>query len=131
MAYLSKKQILEAPDIKTEIVSAPEWGGEVPVRGLTGTGRDAFEASCVNIDGKKVVPDLTNIRAKLVSRCVVDADGELIFDESDVVALGEKSAVALQRLFEVAQRLSGLTKEDVEELAKNSGSALKGASTSG
>jgi hypothetical protein len=33
--------------------------------------------------------------------------------------LGEKSAAALQRVFEVGQRLSGLSDDDVEELAKN------------
>jgi hypothetical protein len=37
-----------------------------------------------------------------------------------VEALGKKSAAALNRVFEVAQRLSGITDDDVEELAKNS-----------
>jgi hypothetical protein len=131
MAILSKKDILAAVDIKTETVSVPEWGGEVLVQGMTGTQRDAFEASIVHLEGKKAAADLANIRAKLVALSVVDEEGDLLFDESDVEALGEKSAVALQRVFEVAQRLSGLTQADVEELAKNSGSALKGASTSG
>jgi hypothetical protein len=36
-----------------------------------------------------------------------------------VALLGEKSAAALQRVFEVGQRLSGLSDGDVEELAGN------------
>ena len=35
-----------------------------------------------------------------------------------IKALSEKSAAALQRVFEVAQRLSGITDDDVEELAE-------------
>jgi hypothetical protein len=130
MAILSKKQILDAPDLKIETVPVPEWGGDVLVRGLTGEQRDTFEASIVHLEGKKAATDLANIRAKLVSASLVDEKGDLLFDERDVEALGRKSAVALQRIFEVAQRLSGLTQSDVEELAKNSGSALGGASTS-
>lgn len=39
--------------------------------------------------------------------------------EADVKALGRKSALALNRVFEVAQRINGLTEEDMEELAGN------------
>ena len=38
----------------------------------------------------------------------------------DVKALGKKSSLALNRVFEVAQRLNGLTERDMEELAGNS-----------
>jgi len=41
-----------------------------------------------------------------------------LFTDADVKALGMKSAVALQRVFDVAQRLSGITSDDVDELAK-------------
>ena len=41
-----------------------------------------------------------------------------MFTDKDVKALGEKSANALQRVFDVAQKLSGITPDDVEELAQ-------------
>ena len=44
-ALLTKEQMLAADDIKSERVEVPEWGGDVMVRGLTGTQRDAWEAS--------------------------------------------------------------------------------------
>jgi hypothetical protein len=34
--------------------------------------------------------------------------------------LGDKSAVALDRVFQVAQRLSGIGQEEIEETVKNS-----------
>jgi len=123
MKLLSRDDILGAQDLPSEDVDVPEWGGCVRVRGLTGAERDAFEAEIVQMRGRDTHVNLRNVRAKLVARSIVDEDGKRIFGDADVHALGKKSAVALQRVFEVAQRLSGLTGEDMEELAKNSESA--------
>jgi hypothetical protein len=38
----------------------------------------------------------------------------------DITALSKKSAAALDRIFQVAQRLSGIGQEEVEETVKNS-----------
>lgn len=119
MAHLTRDQILAAPDLPREEVDVPEWGGSVLVSGLSGTDRDAFEASIVEVQGSERKMDLENIRAKLVARSIVDDAGQRLFSDADVRKLGAKSAVALQRVFEVAQRLSGLTPADVKELAKN------------
>ncbi len=89
------------------------------MRGLTGAERDAFEQSIVETRGKNTRMNLRNIRAKLVALTVVDEDGNRIFSDEDAEALGKKSAAALDRIFAVAQRLSGLRPEDVEELAGN------------
>ena len=69
--------------------------------------------------GKDVKLNLQNVRARLVALSVVDADGARIFDERDIGALGEKSAQALERVFQVAMRLSGLTPTDVKDLTEN------------
>lgn len=119
MALLSREAILQAQDLPTEDVEIPEWGGTIRVRGLTGAERDAFEQSIVETRGKNTRMNLRNIRAKLVALTVVDEDGNRIFNDEDAEALGKKSAAALDRIFAVAQRLSGLRPEDVEELAGN------------
>lgn len=120
---LTAAEILAAVDLAVEEVEVPEWGGVVLVRGLTGTERDAFEQSVVVVDGagkgRRVHTNLANFRAKLAARCMVDEAGGLLFSEDQVAALGAKSGAALERVFSVAQRLSGLTQEDVEELTKN------------
>lgn len=130
MAILNRQQILEAPDLRTETVPVPEWGGEVIVIGLSGTERDEFERSVVEQKGKKTSLNLTNIRAKLCAKCIVDENHERIFSDQDIAALGSKSGSALQRVFEVAQRLSGLRDEDIDELEKNSESDPNDSSTS-
>ncbi len=119
MAFLSRDEILQAQDLPTEDVPVLEWGGVCRVRGLTGAERDAFEQSIVETRGKNTRMNLRNIRAKLVALTVVDEDGNRIFSDEDAEALGKKSAAALDRIFAVAQRLSGLRPEDVEELAGN------------
>ena len=110
---LSKEAILAAEDTRTEEVEVPEWGGSVLVRGMTGRERDDFESSMLIQDGGQAGRDLRNTRAKLVAKCAVDGDGRRLFADDDVAALGEKSAAALVRVFEVAARLSGLDEEDV------------------
>lgn len=118
MAVLNRKDILEASDIQKELVSVPEWGGDVYVKGMTGAERDKFEGSIVEQRGKDAQVNLTNVRAKLASMTICDEKGKRLFDEKDVQTLSQKSAVALQRVFTVAQRLSGIGDEDIKELTE-------------
>ena len=117
---LTRDQILNAQDIQTEEVSVPEWGGTVLVRALDGEERDALEASMIQGKGKNAQVNLKNLRAKLAARSMVDENGKRLFEDGDIPALAKKSAAALNRVYEVAQRLSGITPEDVDELTKNS-----------
>ena len=125
-SYLGRDAILRATALKTEEVRVPEWldpetGADmVLVRELRGRERDEWEASLAVMRGKSMVPDVANMRAKLVARSVVGDDGEPVFTQQDVAALGELSAAALDRVFEVASRLSGLSEADLEEMGKAS-----------
>ena len=127
---LNRDQILKASHLKTEEVAVPEWGGLVLVRELRGRERDEWEASLAVQRGKQMVPDVANLRAKLVARSVVGEDGEALFTQQDVYALGELSAIALNRVFEVATRLSGLNEDDLEEMGKASGTGPADGSSS-
>lgn len=130
MALLTRDQILAVEDLKRETIDVPEWGGEVIVKSLTGAERDAFEDSVVKQRGKTRELNLRNARARLVSLSLIDESGSRLFSDGDVEALGRKSAAALDRVFAAAQRLSGLTENDIDELAKNSESGQSDSSTS-
>lgn len=129
---LSKADILAASDLATEAVEVPEWGGSVLVRTMTGTQRDAYEASLMqrNDDGKLEV-NTDNMRAKLLLVTLVDEAGNALFTAADLDAFSAKSAAAIERLSVVAQRINGLNRGAVEEAAKNSASGQPDASTSG
>ncbi len=118
--FLTKADILAKDDLVTEDVFVPEWDAWVKVRTLNASERDSFEAGTVVRNGKKITTNLANIRARLCLLCMVDENGDRLFQEEDTYPLGGKSAAALDRIFTVAQRLNGLRDEDVDELAKNS-----------
>ena len=100
------------------------------LRGMTGVERDAFEASCFEGKGKKRDFKMANLRAKLVGYCTVDEQGHRVFSDADVVALGEARADVIDRLFGVAQRLSGMRDEDVDELGLSSATPTTSGTTS-
>ena len=127
---MDKESILKTEDLPREEVQIPEWRGSVFVRAMSGAERDKFESSVVSLRGKNTEINLSNIRAKLTVLTVVDEDGKRLFADSDEKAVGGKSACALDRIFKVAQRLSGLTDKDVEELSENLEPAQNGGSTS-
>ncbi len=116
MTLLTKDQILAQDDLKSEIVSVPEWGGEVKVCTMSGFARDRFEAG---ITGKNGGTNMSNIRAKLAAATITDEAGKLLFDEADIIKLGNKSCAALDRVFEAAQRINLISNSDVDTLAKN------------
>tara|TARA_R110000824_G_scaffold354555_1_gene541664 strand:+ start:2298 stop:2645 length:348 start_codon:yes stop_codon:yes gene_type:complete len=111
---LDRSAILKSDDLPKEVVNIPEWGGDVFVRTLTGTERDAFEQSMVQ---KKNKPNLNNVRARFAVLTVCDEKGERLFSDNDSEALGKKSASALDRVFAVSQRLNGFSDSDSEELS--------------
>lgn len=117
---LTKEQIITASDLPTEDVSVPEWGGTVGVRGMSVAQRAAW-ADSVQVtgpDGKKSV-DTSRFQAALVAACVIGDDGHPVFETADVAILAGKSASAMQRVFDVAQRLCGMGDSAVEAAAKN------------
>jgi hypothetical protein len=118
---LNRDAILQADDLGRELVDVPEWGGSVYVRAMTGNERDAFEESILDMrsKGKDTRVVMANIRAKLCARCIVGEEGERLFTDADIDVLGAKSARALDRVFEAAQRLCGMRETDVAELAGN------------
>ena len=134
MPLLSKSAILMAADLPQEDVAVPEWGGTIRLRSLTGAERDAFEAAVFGRDGDPEAPhrvNYLNMRARLVALSAIGEDGQRLFEDGDIEALGKKNAAALDRLFDVCQRLSGITEHDVKALEKNSEAALIGSMPSG
>jgi hypothetical protein len=112
--------LLAATAPPTEVVALPELKISVTVRGMTGAERDAFEASCIEGKGRKREFSMKNLRAKMVAYCCIDEQGHRVFTDIDALALGAVRADVIDRLFGVAQRLSGMRDQDVDELGLGS-----------
>jgi hypothetical protein len=106
-------------DVKVVVVTVPGWDTKVRLKMMSAAERDAFEASTVQMKSGKQRPNLANLRARLVARCIVNEDNVLIFQSGDVERLGRKSAKALDFLFQECQELNGFTEADIEELVED------------
>jgi hypothetical protein len=104
-------------DLTMEEVFVPEWNGTVGVRIMSGAERDRFEGQMLDYQEQGIRTQ--NFRARLLVQCLCDEHGGRLFDLSEVEALGAKSSVALDRLFDVARRMNRMTTEEVEKLQGN------------
>jgi len=110
---LDRKSIFKAVDLDVKKIPVPEWDGDICIRGLTARERDHFEASI------GTSANLDNLRARLVVLSVCNEEGERVFKDSDAIELGKKNAQVVNRLFEIARSMSGMTDADVQELEGN------------
>lgn len=116
---LTRDEILRLADIKVEKVEVPQWSGNVYVKMMTGRERDEFDQFVYDTrdDDKKI--NLHQTRAKLCVLTICDESGKRLFDDGDMVAIGNKSASALERIVAAARKLNALDGESVESLEKN------------
>jgi hypothetical protein len=112
---LSRDEINPVTDRRLKEIEIPEWGGSVCLRIMTCNEKDIWEHQ---FHGKKVTP--TIIRAALVAKCLCDENGVRLYTDQQTDELGAKSCVVLDRLFDICMKSNRFSKEDVDELAKNS-----------
>jgi len=125
---LSAKDILDAGDTKErQRVEVPEWGGHVYVKIMTGAERDRWELSATE---QLKTPTTANIRATLCLFTICDNKGERLFGDDQLGELGQKSAIALERVFQAARKINRINDNDVEELEKNLEPAVRAVSGS-
>lgn len=121
---LDRQTILsKTPQLARERVNVPAWGGDVYVRELTAWERDSLEVSWEKTKRH-------NFRARLAVATVCDEQGEDLFGLKDIEALGKHPSTALVAIADVAFRVNKFTKEEVEELEKNSESGPSEGSSS-
>lgn len=131
--YATAGEILAADDRKRLEIDVPEWGGIIRLRELGADDREWYFAQIqprAPKPGEEPLPlNIIGIRAKMLSRCIVDEKGEPIFDEADIKRLGAKSNTTVDRVFTAAQKLSGMDEESIKAAAKNSDAAPTSSSS--
>lgn len=127
MAYLTKKDIDNAVDRRTEDFEVPEWGGTVRLMVMSGTDLDRFEAILVDPDKQKE----GGVRAQLVGKCMVDEDGKRLFSDAEVYQLGKKSGAALTKVFQKCIEMNRINPDKDEVDIENFESDQSESSTTG
>lgn len=126
--------ILAIQDREYEDIEVKQWGVTVRIATMSGADRDKWELSMMQTDNSERGFKLNMqaySRAGLIALCLVDENFNRVFDTDEKVkALSQKSAAVLDVLYEAAQRINGITDEDIDDLEKNSVAVQNGDSGS-
>lgn len=110
---------IKAADNKTPFsVDVKEWGVTVYIKQMTVGERDAFELA-VQKSKKNGIVELDNIRSRFLAMTLCDSAGQLLCKPDEFAQLATLSASPMERLFDIASKQNGLSKDDVETLAGN------------
>lgn len=115
---LTKDDIISADDFEIRIVEVPEWKGTVRLKSLSGKEYESY-VSTVQQRSKNEKVDVKNLRALLLSMCLVDFDNNPTFTANDLEALTSKNTKVLDMLFQIVQEMNAMEKDVEEELRKN------------
>ena len=118
---ISREQFLQPVKAKPLDVAMPEFGEGcvVPVWPLSAKEWTQFQSEQQGKDGKPNAKAKV-VRERLVVRCCRDDYGVPLFTNDDIAAIGEQNCGIVERLVNAALQVSGITSQDVEDLAKNS-----------
>lgn len=106
---LERKQIKPAPAMDSQVVPAPELGGDVMVRGMTLSQRLSLNSST----------EVTKNIPRALSYCVLAEDGLPVYTEAEWETVGSGNMALCIRLFNLASQLSALTESDVEKKSES------------
>jgi hypothetical protein len=118
MSETLRDKILNAQDIKAEVLNIPEWGVDILVKSLTGKKRAAVMNEAMDKDGKM---NFANMYADMAITSAYDPEKpqDLIFEPTDRNVLNEKNGGVLEKIAQVVIRISGLDTGAVEKATKN------------
>lgn len=129
MAGISKETMEAAKAANTiaETVEMPEWGGSCGIRKLTSRERFEYEKGF-----SKGLEEADDFRAKLVFLCAVDPESgaRQFTTPEDYELLCSQPSELVQRVFDVANKVNALKKDEVKRLEKNSETTDTAASSS-
>ncbi len=117
---LSREQLLKPAAVPVEVVTVPEFDGTVSIKGMTARQRSKFEEQFTTAAGNPNRKRRAQMRERLIVACCVDDDGQPLFTEEDVPAIGDMPAVVIEPLVDACQRVVGFTSADVESLTGKS-----------
>ena len=118
---IERGAFLQPLSVPREDVPVPELGEGcvIPVWGMTAGERTRFEQGLLDKNGKQSAAKVQEVRARLLVACCRNDDGTPLFTMEDIAAIGQQRADVIERIVNVAQRLSGFSNADIEATAKN------------
>lgn len=125
MAMLSKDELWQfATDLPSEEVPIRDANGKVRgtlrIRGLSGAElTDYQESLSVPTKNGRTKVNMKRAMAKLVLLCACNDDGSRYFEDSELIKIDQMPAATLMPLFESAQKLCGLSDDDMRQMTED------------
>ncbi len=111
--YLTNAQeIIAAEDFRFAEVDVPEWGGTVRIRSLSAKQRDTL-ARKIKSDGEAEASEM------MVVMCVVDENGQRVFEFKDIERLKAKSTIPIARIVRALGELTTAYEKSAEKFEEN------------
>jgi CRISPR/Cas system-associated endoribonuclease Cas2 len=105
---------------RTEKVYIPRLQGSVFVREMTAGERDEFTRTRMDIErGGKAKVDIETFRTKWIVKCVVDADGNPIFQGGHRFRLQMLGTSEIGRLWSKIEELCQFDEDDAKEVSES------------
>src|SRR3990167_9885098 len=126
---MNRDEFLSFQDVVIQPVSVKEMKATLFVRSLSGAEKAKWEYEPMGVNNNAkagnnvmtVAKDrMMTARERLVELATCNEDGSRFFKDGDASAIGKKNANIVTTIYDAAAKLSGISKEDLEDLAKNS-----------
>lgn len=119
---LTFKEILTAGAVPRETLHVPQLNGKVIIRGMSSAERDEMDMENAIHQQEHGYIDFKKWRARVVSKCLVDEnDNLLVKNQADIDALAGVRGDAVEKMYELAAKLSGISKDDENAVKKKQG----------
>ena len=102
--------------------------GNVRIRSLTELERSRIEASMRDKKGNLSSSRMLDLKCRLIVDCVVDANGNPLFTNSDIDRIRQQDSKVTNELVDAIQAHCGWSDEDLEDVEKNSAATAGGNS---
>jgi hypothetical protein len=112
--------ILALDDRRMESVVVPEWGGaEIYVREMGATERAAYEGRLIEDKDLPLEQRMVRVKVLIAILCACDAGGARLWTLEQYDAVAAKNGEALNRIFDLANKVNRVTDAAIEEDAGN------------
>lgn len=120
MSLTTRSKFLAPKSRRFQDVTLPVSGDNVRIRSLKEGEKEAYEAELLTSTGKVKFDKLKSARRRLIQLCLVDENGDLLLQPSDIEQLSELDGADLGYLQDICMVHCGFKEGDIEGLVKNS-----------
>ncbi len=123
-------EFLNSPALERQKIDVPVpelgEGKVIPIWGMTPKERTDFDDRISRMSKAKKEQYKKEVRERLLVECCRNDDGVQLFTLDQIAQLDQRRGDVVERLVNVAIKLSGFSSQDIETLAKNSEEAPEG-----